>query len=74
MGTLLQDISRVGPAPTVKRETSALLLSLALAVPVLIAFYIVFDETRTLTLGLGGALILWLFGRWGFAAMRGDRE
>lgn len=72
MSNLLQDMGRVRPAPTVKRETSALLVSLALVIPFLGVVFIFLDDNRLLNATLGGALVLWLFGRWAYVLVRGD--
>lgn len=72
MGNILQDMSRVRPAPTVKRETSAMLASLALVIPFLAAVYVFLDGSRTLNAVLGGLLLLWILGRWAYVVVRGD--
>lgn len=60
------------PAPTVKRETSALLVSLVLVIPFLGAVFLFLEDNRLLNATLGGALLLWLLGRWVYVLVRGD--
>lgn len=60
------------PAPTVKRETSALVASLALVIPFLAVVFLFLDDNRMLNAALGGGLLLWLFGRWAYVLVRGD--
>lgn len=72
MRTIFQDMSRVRPAPTVKRETAAMLVSLLLVIPFLAVVFIYLDETRVLNMTLGTGLLLWIFGRWAYVLVRGD--
>jgi uncharacterized membrane protein (GlpM family) len=72
MGQLLQDMSRLRPAPTVKRETAVALVSLVLVIPFLAAVFLFLEDNRALNMTLGGALLLWVLGRWAVALARGD--
>lgn len=72
MGQLLQDMSRLSPAPTVKRETLAMIASLAVILPAFAAILIFLDQNRPLNIALAGILLLWVLGRWAFSLVRGD--
>lgn len=72
MATLLQDLSRLGPAPTLRRESAVLAVSVVFVVLLFGALIAISDRSPTLYLVIAGALLAIQLGRWMYAASRGD--
>jgi len=72
MGTLYRDMSRVSPAPTLRRETASLVANAALVVVFFSVVIALFDGSRVLNASIGAVVLLALLGRWVYVARRGD--
>lgn len=72
MATLLQDLSRIGPAPTLRRESAVLAVSTVFVVVFFGALIAISDRSPTLYLVIAAVLLAIQVGRWVYAASRGD--
>lgn len=72
MGTLYRDMSRISPAPTLKRETASLLANSIVVVAFFAALILLIDMPPAQAL-IGVALLVLLGARWLYVARRGDR-
>lgn len=72
MGTLIQDMSRLTPAPTVRRETAVLVATTVFVLVVFGGLIAVTDKSPALYAALGAALLVFGIGRWLYTVKRGD--
>lgn len=73
MGTLIQDMSRVGPAPTLRRETAVLVASTLFVLVFFGGLIAITDKSPVLYAAIAVALLVFQAGRWLVAAKRGDQ-
>lgn len=72
MGTLYKDMSRIGPAPTLRRETTSLLANVVVVTAFFAVVIFMLDGSQALNASIGGVMVLALVARWVYAARRGD--
>lgn len=72
MGSLIQDMSRIGPAPTLRRESVVLAVSVTFVLIFFGALIAISDKSPVLYLAIAGVLVVFQLGRWIYAASRGD--
>lgn len=72
MGHLMQDMSRLAPAPTVRRETAVLVASTLFVVVFFGALIAVTDKSPVLYIIIAVGLLVFQLGRWVYALRRGD--
>ncbi|MBC9956535.1 hypothetical protein [Yimella sp. cx-51] len=72
MGTLIQDLSRVSPAPTKGRETAVFVVSAICIVAIFGTLMTITDKSPVLYGMIGAGLLLFQFGRLVYVYQRGD--
>ncbi|WP_139979952.1 hypothetical protein [Nocardioides litoris] len=74
MGTLYKDMSRLAPAPTLRRETASLVANSIVVVAFFAVLIVAFDAPPAVNGAVGGALLAALVTRWAYVALTARQQ
>lgn len=74
MSNFTEDLMRIGPAPTLARETVMLVANLAITAGLVAVIVVVTGEASAAVLAVAGGVAVWIVLRWVYAATRTPRS